>query len=154
MKSGAIGCAKYVGVLAETEKRAPPYRSARRNDASFSHPALALETGLPKQHPSENSTQSARSLECSSYLMHLQVDVGGVKNTFASEEISAMMLARMKEIAEGFLGQEVLQAVIAVPTYFNDAQRRATHVCTYSGHDVRRLACAFGASTCDRCFAR
>ena len=42
------------------------------------------------------------------------------------EEISAMILTKMKQIAENYLGQEVKNAVITVPAYFNDAQRAAT----------------------------
>ena len=45
---------------------------------------------------------------------------------FAPEEIAAMVLVKMKESAETFLGQEVKNAVITVPAYFNDAQRQAT----------------------------
>merc|ERR1711898_64749 len=46
--------------------------------------------------------------------------------TFSPEEISAMILGKMREIAESFLGQDVASAVITVPAYFNDAQRQAT----------------------------
>lgn len=60
--------------------------------------------------------------------MYQQVEVGGSKKTFAPEEISAMVLLKMKEIAEDFLGQEVSEAVITVPAYFNNAQRQATQV--------------------------
>lgn len=51
---------------------------------------------------------------------------GGETKTLSAEEISAMVLIKMKEIAENYLGQEVKNAVITVPAYFNDAQRAAT----------------------------
>jgi molecular chaperone DnaK len=52
------------------------------------------------------------------------VDING--KPFSPEEISAMVLTRMKESAEAYLGEKVTQAVITVPAYFNDAQRQAT----------------------------
>mmetsp|Transcript_7795 Transcript_7795/g.5845 ORF Transcript_7795/g.5845 Transcript_7795/m.5845 type:complete len:761 (-) Transcript_7795:97-2379(-) len=54
------------------------------------------------------------------------VDIAGERKTFAPEEISAMVLRKMKEIAETFLGEKVEHAVVTVPAYFNDAQRQAT----------------------------
>ncbi|CAK9292744.1 unnamed protein product [Gordionus sp. m RMFG-2023] len=57
---------------------------------------------------------------------YIQVKVGDEEKVFAPEEISAMVLTKMKEIAEAYLGQIVTNAVITVPAYFNDAQRQAT----------------------------
>lgn len=56
----------------------------------------------------------------------IQVSVKGETKSFTPEEISAMVLGKMKEIAEGYLGKKVTHAVVTVPAYFNDAQRQAT----------------------------
>lgn len=57
---------------------------------------------------------------------YVQVEVNGVKKDYSPEEISSMILVKMKTIAENYLGQEVKHAVITVPAYFNDAQRQST----------------------------
>ncbi|KAL7529413.1 hypothetical protein ACHAXR_002946, partial [Thalassiosira sp. AJA248-18] len=54
------------------------------------------------------------------------VDGKGTSKQFSPEEISGMVLRKMKEIAESFLGSTVTHAVVTVPAYFNDAQRQAT----------------------------
>lgn len=57
---------------------------------------------------------------------YIQVNHKGETKEFAPEEISAMVLGKMKEVAEAYLGQPVKHAVVTVPAYFNDAQRQAT----------------------------
>jgi len=57
---------------------------------------------------------------------YVQVDFKGEEKSFSPEEISAMILVKMKEIAEAYLGSDVTDAVITVPAYFNDGQRQAT----------------------------
>merc|ERR1712142_1174704 len=56
----------------------------------------------------------------------IQVDTSQGVKTFAAEEISAMVLTKMKETAEAYLGKKVTHAVVTVPAYFNDVQRQAT----------------------------
>ena len=57
---------------------------------------------------------------------YIEVEVAGKTERFAPEQISAMVLAKMKADAEAYLGEPVKKAVITVPAYFNDAQRQAT----------------------------
>lgn len=54
------------------------------------------------------------------------VAVNGEDKKFSPEEISAMILGKMKEVAENYLGEKVTHAVVTVPAYFNDNQRQAT----------------------------
>jgi len=57
---------------------------------------------------------------------NFEVTHGGEQKTFSPEEVSAMILKHMKEIAEAFVGNEIKDCVITVPAYFNDACRQAT----------------------------
>jgi molecular chaperone DnaK (HSP70) len=57
---------------------------------------------------------------------YVEVEVKGEKKQFAPEEIGSMILGRLRETAEAFIGDKVTDAVITVPAYFNDAQRQAT----------------------------
>lgn len=86
------------------------------------------------------------------------VDGKGSDKKFAPEEISGMILRKMKETAEKFIGTEVKRAVVTVPAYFNDAQRQATKDAgTIAGLTVERVineptaaAIAYGLDKQDR----
>merc|ERR1719185_30451 len=70
----------------------------------------------------------------------IEVEYKGETKQFAPEEISSMVLIKMKEIAEAYLGDDVPNAVVTVPAYFNDAQRQATKDAgTIAGLDVLRI---------------
>jgi L1 cell adhesion molecule like protein len=71
---------------------------------------------------------------------HIEVDYMGEKKHYTPEEISAMILEKMKQIAEDYLGKQVKKAVITVPAYFNDAQRQSTKdAATIAGLDCIRI---------------
>jgi molecular chaperone DnaK len=68
----------------------------------------------------------------------IRIDIEG--RLYTPQEISAMILQKMKKIAEDYLGQEVSEAVITVPAYFNDSQRQATKEAgEIAGLKVRRI---------------
>jgi heat shock protein 5 len=70
----------------------------------------------------------------------IQITVAGKKSNYAPEEVSAMILQKMKSTAEIFLGKDIKNAVVTVPAYFNDAQRQATKDAgTISGMTVDRI---------------
>ncbi|CAG8481074.1 7605_t:CDS:2 [Paraglomus occultum] len=70
----------------------------------------------------------------------IQVEFMGETKTFTPQEISSMVLSKMKAIAEGKLGKTVKKAVITVPAYFNDSQRLSTKDAgTIAGLDVLRI---------------
>lgn len=70
----------------------------------------------------------------------VEIDENGSKKQYSPQEISAFILQKMKKTAEDYLGQEVTEAVITVPAYFNDAQRQATKDAgKIAGLDVKRI---------------
>ncbi len=71
---------------------------------------------------------------------HIEVEVDGEKKTYSPQELSAMVLAKMKSDAEAKLGESIEEAVITVPAYFNDSQRNATKAAgEIAGLKVRRI---------------
>merc|ERR1711970_437113 len=70
----------------------------------------------------------------------LKVEYKNEEKTFTPEEVSSMVLTKMKETAEAYLGQDVKDAVVTVPAYFNDSQRQATKDAgVISGLNVLRI---------------
>lgn len=70
----------------------------------------------------------------------VEAEFKGEEKTFTPEEISGMILGKMKNIAEDYLGKKVTHAVVTVPAYFNDAQRQATKDAgTIAGLNVLRI---------------
>lgn len=70
----------------------------------------------------------------------IQVEFKGETKQFRPEEISAMVVSKMKEDVESYLGKKVTSIVATVPAYFNDAQRQATKdACTIAGLKVLRI---------------
>ena len=84
----------------------------------------------------------------------MKIDNG---DTFSPEEISAMVLTKMKETAEDYLSESITNAVVTVPAYFNDAQRAATKIAgTIAGLNILRIineptaaAIAYGLDSVD-----
>ena len=96
-----------------------------------------------KRFMGETYAQTAKEIERMPYPVVNEggmprVDIDGKKYT--PQEISAMILQKMKQTAEDYLGQEVTEAVITVPAYFSDSQRQATKEAgQIAGLNVRRI---------------
>ncbi len=70
----------------------------------------------------------------------IEVTYKGERKTYSPEEITAMLIGKMKEIAESYLGQPVKDAILTCPAYFNDSQRQATKdAATIAGLNTLRL---------------
>src|SRR5277367_2336399 len=84
----------------------------------------------------ESSHWSYKVVKCDNNTVRIDID----GRQYTPQEISAMILQKMKKTAEDYLGQEVTEAVITVPAYFNDAQRQATKEAgEIAGLNVRRI---------------
>src|SRR6187402_1607172 len=71
---------------------------------------------------------------------HIQVEVGGETKTYSPQEIAAMVLGKLKADAEAKLGETITDAVITVPAYFKDSQRKATKAAgEIAGLEVLRI---------------
>ncbi|MEY3368494.1 MAG: hypothetical protein RI973_1649 [Bacteroidota bacterium] len=97
-----------------------------------------------KRFMGQRFSESSRELEHTTYKVvkgdndTVRVDIDG--RLYTPQEISAMVLQKMKKTAEDFLGHEVAEAVITVPAYFNDSQRQATKEAgEIAGLKVRRI---------------
>ena len=91
------------------------YDAKRLIGRTFSDPIVSNEA---KNHPVEIVNNNGNPA--------FKVNYMGDMKTFSPEEISSMVLSKMKTIAESYLGHEVTDAVVTVPAYFNDGQRKAT----------------------------
>lgn len=70
----------------------------------------------------------------------IEVDAAGDTKLYTPQEVSAMVLGKLKQTAEDYLGERVTEAVITVPAYFNDAQRKATKEAgQIAGLEVKRI---------------
>lgn len=97
-----------------------------------------------KRFMGQRYSESSRELDRASYKVvkgendTVRVDIEG--RQYAPQEISAMVLQKMKKTAEDFLGHEVTEAVVTVPAYFNDSQRQATKEAgEVAGLKIRRI---------------
>src|SRR5512141_597795 len=110
------GGERLVGQIAKRQAITNPestvYGVKRLIGRKFDDPEVKRSTGLVAYHivPAQNGDA--------------WVEVGGKK--YSPAEVSAMILAKMKQTAEDYLGESVSEAIITCPAYFNDAQRQAT----------------------------
>lgn len=107
---------RFVGTVARRQAVTNP-----RNTVS----SIKRFMGRKCSEVAEEKKNASYEIECGSDDL-VMVKLPNAKKNFTPPEISAMVLQKMKNTAEDYLGQEVSQAIITVPAYFNDAQRQAT----------------------------
>jgi molecular chaperone DnaK len=127
--------------MTETKKRLVGHLAKRQSITNAEFTVYAAKRLIGRKWNSEPVKQVLKS---ASYKLvegpHSDVRVELRDRSYAVPEISAMVLAEMKAIAEEYLGQEVHKAVITVPAYFNDNQRQATKDAgTIAGLEVIRI---------------
>ena len=125
---------RVIGIAAKTQSGANPqntvYDSKRMIGRQFNEPAIQDDI---KHWPFKvKKGPNNKPIICVRYKEE--------DKEFTPEEISAMVLTKMKETAENYLGYPVKKAVVTVPAYFNDAQRRATKdAALIAGLSVERI---------------
>jgi molecular chaperone DnaK len=127
--------------MTETKKRLVGHLAKRQSITNAEFTVYAAKRLIGRKWNSEPVRQVLRA---ASYKLvegpHGDVRIVLRDRSYAVPEVSAMVLAEMKAIAEEYLGQEVHKAVITVPAYFNDNQRQATKDAgTIAGLDVIRI---------------
>ena len=124
---------RLIGDAAKNQANANPsntiYDAKRLIGRDFSDPVVQAELKLfPFNVDNKNDK------------IHINVEYKGEQKSFRPEEISSMVLTKMKEIAEAYLGETVTDAVVTVPAYFNDSQRNSTKdACVIAGLNPLRI---------------
>ena len=134
----------HVEIIANDQgnRTMPSYVSFTTDERLIGEPAKSSAANNPKNTVFDSKRLIGKSFndeKMTSILKHLsynvidkenkpfiEVEYRGETKVFSPEEIGAMILGKMKEVAEAFLGEDVTDAVITVPAYFNDSQRQAT----------------------------
>ena len=112
-----------------TKKTFLPGETIKIIGQSFNEPSVQKDIELFPFEVFENNNRPTVS-----------VDINENCKVFSPEEISSMVLIKMKEIAEEYLGETVNKCVVTVPAYFNDAQRNATKdACKIAGLGCLRI---------------
>ncbi|NDH67565.1 MAG: molecular chaperone DnaK [Gammaproteobacteria bacterium] len=148
----------HVEIIANDQgnRTMPSYVSFTTDERLIGEPAKSSAANNPKNTIFDSKRLIGKSFndeKMASILKHLsynvidndnkpfiEVDYKGETKVFSPEEVGAMILGKMKEVAEAFLGEDVTDAVITVPAYFNDSQRQATKDAgTIAGLNVLRI---------------
>jgi len=124
---------RLIGDSAKNQANANPsnsvYDAKRLIGRDFSDPVVQAELKL---FPFDVDDKDGK--------IHINVEYKGEKKSFKPEEISSMVLTKMKDIAEAYLGETVTDAVVTVPAYFNDSQRNSTRdACLIAGLNPLRI---------------